>query len=428
MNVIEQLESNVRGYSRTYPTVFSNARGSFLYDLKNQRYLDFFSGAGALNYGHNHPKLKKVVLEYISENGLIHGLDMASTAKIKFLTEFNEHILKPRNLNYKIQFPGPTGTNAVEAAIRLARKVTNRSLVLGFTNGYHGMTQGALSLTANTYYRDSESGLQNQTTFLPFDSYMGANIDTLDYIEKLFADPSSGTDIPAAIIVETIQGEGGINVASKEWLQRLRKLTLEYDILLIVDDIQVGCGRTGQFFSFDDAGIEPDIVLLSKSLSGFGLPLSAVLIKPEYDQWKAGEHTGTFRCNNLAMIAATESISFWKDPKFYTELRSKSRLIEVALEKLKTKHPDIIADIRGRGLVFGIEFKDQTFAKKVQEAAFARHLIIETAGPFDEVLKLLPALTIDNTELQEGLEIIKTSIESCIKTTTTTPSFTGASL
>ena len=415
MKTIEQLESNVRGYSRTYPTVFSNARGSFLYNYKNQRYLDFFSGAGALNYGHNHPKLKKVVLEYISENGLIHGLDMASVAKINFLNEFNDYILKPRKFNYKIQFPGPTGTNAVEAAIRLARKVTNRSLVLGFTNGYHGMTQGALSLTANTYYRDSESGLQNQSTFLPFDNYMGKNVDTLDYIEKLFADPSSGTDIPAAIIVETIQGEGGINVASNSWLQRLRTLTKEYGILLIVDDIQVGCGRTGTFFSFDESGIEPDIVLLSKSLSGFGLPLAAVLIKPEYDQWKAGEHTGTFRCNNLALVAATESLSFWKDPQFYTALQSKSRLIEVALEKWKTKYPEIIVDIRGRGMVFGIEFKDVTFAKQVQTVAFSNHLIIETAGPFDEVLKVLPSLTIENLELQEGLEILQTSIETCIK-------------
>lgn len=411
----QTIESEVRSYCRSYPATFKRAKGEFLYDEQDRQYLDFFSGAGALNYGHNHPKLQQAALDHISQDAIIHGLDMNTTTKKAFLTAFDEDILTPRNLSYKIQFPGPTGTNAVEAAIRLARKVTGRSLVMAFTHGYHGMTQGALSLTANTYYRDSEDVLQQNTLFLPFDGYLGKQINTIDYIEKLFTDPSSGTDIPAAIIVETIQGEGGVNVASKEWLQELRDLTTKHGILLIVDDIQVGCGRTGTFFSFEEATITPDIVLLSKSISGFGLPLAMVLIKPEYDQWKPGEHTGTFRSNNLALATAKESLSFWKDPLFRNELKSKSRLIEIALQKLKNQYPNFIKDVRGRGMIFGLECYDADLTQKIQNKAFENHIIIERSGAHDEVLKLLPPLTIENAFLQEGLQTLHQCVEAAIK-------------
>lgn len=400
------IESEVKSYSRTYPTTFCNARGSFLYDTQNKRYLDFFSGAGALNYGHNHPQLKKAVLEYISENGLIHGLDMDSTVRTQFLNAFNSTILKPRHMDYKIQFPGPTGTNAVEAAIRLARKVTGRSLVLSFTHGYHGMTQGALALTANAYYRDSDAVIQQNVAFLPFDGYLGKGIDTTVYIEKLLSDPSSGVDLPAAIIVETIQGEGGVNIASDNWLQNLSTLAHKHGVLLIIDDIQVGCGRTGSFFSFEQSGIEPDMILLSKSISGFGLPLSMVLLKPELDQWKPGEHTGTFRSNNLALVAATEALEIWKDPQFHTHMKTKSRLIEVALEKLKMQFPALIKDIRGKGMIFGVEFFTPEITQMIQKLAFERSLVIETSGAYGEVLKLLPPLTIENTHLQQGLDLL----------------------
>jgi len=408
----DHLESGVKSYSRTFPATFCNARGSHLYDSTHQRYLDFFCGAGALNYGHNHPQLKKVVLEYISENGLIHGLDMNSTVRDRFLERFNDIILSPREMTYKIQFPGPTGTNAVEAAIRLARKVTGRSLVLAFTNGYHGMTQGALSLTANSYYRDSEYLLQSHTGFLPFDGYMGHQLNTVDYIEKLITDSSSGLDLPAAIILETIQGEGGVNIASAKWLQDIRRLTEAHGILMIVDDIQVGCGRTGQFFSFEDANIEPDMVLLSKSLSGFGLPLSMVLIKPQYDQWKPGEHTGTFRSNNLALVSATESLNFWNTPLFFSQLNSKSKLMGSFLESLSQEFKDLIKETRHKGMISGIEFYDPELTKQVQALAYDHFLIIETAGSTNEVIKLLPSLMIDPDLLLEGFEIIR----HCLRT------------
>ena len=268
------------------------------------------------------------------------------------------------------------------------------------------MTQGALALTANAYYRESDSVIQNNVSFLPFDGYMGRSFDTTEYIEKLLSDPSSGTDLPAAIILETIQGEGGINIASDTWLKNLQKLAKKHGILLIIDDIQVGCGRTGSFFSFEHSDIEPDMVLLSKSISGFGLPLSMVLIKPEYDQWKAGEHTGTFRSNNLALVAATEALAFWNDPQFHSQLHTKSRLIEVSLEKLKVQFPNLIKDVRGKGMIYGLEFYDSKITQHIQKMAFEKSLVVETSGAYGEVLKLLPPLTIENAQLQEGLDTL----------------------
>ncbi|HBJ27570.1 diaminobutyrate--2-oxoglutarate transaminase, partial [Cobetia sp.] len=258
--ILEQMESEVRTYSRSFPTVFTKAQNAHLFTEDGKRYIDFLAGAGVLNYGHNHPVLKKALVDYISNDGIIHGLDMWTSAKRDFLEALEEVILKPRGLDYKVHFPGPTGTNAVEAAIRLARKVSGRHNIVSFTNGFHGVTMGALATTGNAKFRDA-AGLPAQgAQFVPYDGYMGEGIDTVAYLDKLLKDSSSGLDRPAAVLVETVQGEGGINPASIEWLQRLDALCKEHKILLIVDDIQAGCGRTGKFFSFEHANIVPDIV------------------------------------------------------------------------------------------------------------------------------------------------------------------------
>ena len=283
MNTFEQYESEVRGYCRNFPAIFSSAKGAWMTDADGRRYLDFFCGAGVLNYGHNPDRIKQALLGYLMRDGITHTLDMYSEAKERFIDQFNEVILKPRGLHYKFQFPGPTGTNAVEAALKLARKVTGREQVVGFTNAFHGMTLGALAVTGNGFKRAGAGVPLSHTASLPFDGFMGPESDTLDYFEMMLNDDGSGLDLPAAVIIETVQAEGGVNVASVAWLQRLREITARHGIVLIVDDIQVGCGRTGKFFSFEEAGIVPDIVTLSKSLSGYGLPLALVLIKPELD-------------------------------------------------------------------------------------------------------------------------------------------------
>ena len=309
MHLIQSRESNVRSYSRSFPRTFTKGLGAHLFDTSGGRYIDFLSGAGALNFGHNHPAIKQAVVDYMINDGVTHSLDMATAAKEAFLEKFDQTILKPRGLDYKVQFTGPTGTNAVEAALKLARMVTQRANVVSFTNGYHGLTAGALAITGNSYYRNEAFVSRNNVSFLPFDGYFGPNVNTVEYFRKLLDDPGSGLDLPAAVILETIQGEGGVNVARPRWLGDLARLCKEHSILLIVDDIQVGVGRTGTFFSFEEANIVPDIVTLSKSIGGLGLPMSLVLLKPELDHWKPGEHTGTFRGNNLAFVAATQSVS-----------------------------------------------------------------------------------------------------------------------
>ncbi|MCD8537013.1 MAG: diaminobutyrate--2-oxoglutarate transaminase [Burkholderiaceae bacterium] len=417
MNIFEQYESEVRGYCRNFPAVFSSAKGAWMTDTSGQRYLDFFSGAGVLNYGHNNDRIKQPLIRYLLGDGITHTLDMYSEAKQRFIQRFNDVVLKPRGLSYKFQFPGPTGTNAVEAALKLARKVTGRQTVVNFTNAFHGMTLGSLAVTGNSFKRAGAGVPLHHTAAVPFEGYLGQEIDTLQYLEAMLIDNGSGMEIPAAVIVETVQAEGGVNVASNEWLTRLRAITKQHDILLIVDDIQVGCGRTGAFFSFEDAGIEPDIITLSKSLSGYGLPLALVLMRPELDVWSPGEHNGTFRGHCPAFVTATAALDFWADNDLEMSVRKKSKLVQRRLDAM-VQEPEIEADIRGRGLIWGVEFSDRELAAQVSQACFERGLIIETAGIDDQVLKLLPSLTIDEADLNHGLDIIEQSLQAVLENTT----------
>ncbi|UWN50897.1 Diaminobutyrate--2-oxoglutarate transaminase [Alcanivorax sp. ALC70] len=293
--IFENIESEVQSYARSFPVVFQKAQGSYLYDEEGIAYLDFLAGAGTLNYGHNNPVLKKVLLDYIENDYIVHGLDMHTVAKRQFLEALDEYVLKPREMDHVVQFPGPTGTNAVEAALKIARNIKGRENIISFTNGFHGVTLGALSATGNSHHRGAAGVTMGGVSVMPYDGYLGDAFDTTQYLDKVLCDSSSGIDHPAAVIVETVQGEGGINAASFEWLRNLEHVCRKHDMLLILDDIQAGCGRTGTFFSFDEVGIKPDIITLSKSLSGYGLPLAVVLLKPELDQWKPGEHNGTFR-------------------------------------------------------------------------------------------------------------------------------------
>ena len=416
MAIFDRLESEVRGYCRAFPTVFTKAQGSLLYDENGNEYIDFFSGASTLNYGHNHPLLQEKVIDYIRSDGLIHGLDMATSAKKRFLEAFESIILKPRGYTYKLQFTGPTGTNAVEAALKLARKVKGRANVISFTNGFHGMSLGSVAATGNAHYRNAVGMPLNGATFMPYDGYLGSGVNTLFYLQRVLDDKSSGVDHPAAIIVETMQGEGGVNVASDTWLQGLERLCRERDMMLIVDDIQVGCGRTGTFFSFEAAAIRPDIVTLSKSLSGFGLPMSIVLMKPEFDQWQPGEHTGTFRGNNLAFVSAVETLRlFWQDDALTREVRRKSVYLRNRLEAIRQQYPEAQATVRGRGLFYGLACDVPGLAAAITRVAFDNGLVIETSGGDSQVVKFLPPLIIDAAALEAGLDIIAQSVPQALE-------------
>jgi diaminobutyrate-2-oxoglutarate transaminase len=414
MQVINELESEVRSYCRCWPVTFTRASGHTLSDREGNEYLDFFAGAGALNYGHNDPAMRAKLVEYLLDDGIVHSLDMATTAKEAFLTKFNEVILKPRGLAYKMMFPGPTGTNAVEAALKLARKVTGRDRVISFTNAFHGMTLGSLSVSGNTVKRAGAGMMIGSGVPMPYDGYLGKDVDTIEYLERFLTDRGSGMDAPAAVITETVQAEGGLRSASTGWLQRLQELCRRHGILHIVDDIQAGCGRTGTFFSFESAGITPDIVCLSKSLSGYGLPLALVLIRPGIDLWSPGEHNGTFRGHNPAFVTATEALSHWETPKLANQVAAKAERVDSALQDIAGRFPELETKVRGRGLVQGLAFKNATQAPKVREAAFERRLILETSGPRGEVVKLLPPLTIEDGALDRGLEILEESVSAVL--------------
>ncbi|CAH2399399.1 diaminobutyrate--2-oxoglutarate transaminase [Mesorhizobium escarrei] len=412
--LFDRLESEVRSYVRSFPVLFDRGVGTTLTAADGQEYLDFFGGAGALNYGHNNQAFKQALLDYIERDGIVHSLDLATTAKKGFIEAFERYILKPRGLTYKLQFTGPTGANAVEAALKLARQVTARSNIVSFTGSYHGVSAGSLAATANKDMRAAAGFPLAHVTSLPYEGYLGESFDTIAYLEKLLADPSSGFDTPAAVILEAVQGEGGINPASVEWLQRLRELTSRHGIVLILDDIQAGVGRTGKFFSFEPSGIVPDIVTLSKSLSAYGTPMALVLIKPDLDVWKPAAHTGTFRGNNLAFVTARAALeTYWSDSKFEDEIARKSEILATELASIAADHPGLGLSVRGRGLMYGlVSPKDHSLPARVSKEAFARRLVLETAGSYSEVLKFMPALTIAEADLRRGLSIIR----DCVRT------------
>ncbi|MBB5911616.1 diaminobutyrate-2-oxoglutarate transaminase [Nocardia transvalensis] len=409
MTVFESLESNVRGYCRSWPTLFDTAQGSWIRDDSGRDYLDFFAGAGALNYGHNNPVLKQALIDYIARDGITHGLDMSTVAKQRLLETIERVLLAPRGLDYKVQFPGPTGANAVEAALKLARKITGRTAILNFTNAFHGMTLGALSVTGNAAKRAGAGVPLVHVNPMPYDGYLDGS-DGLAWMEKALDDGSSGIDKPAAVIVETVQGEGGVNVSRAEWLKHLSELCAARGILLIVDDVQMGCGRTGPFFSFEIAGVTPDIVTLSKSISGYGMPMALVLMKRELDQWAPGEHNGTFRGNNPAFVTATATLEhFWSDRALEEATAEKGARIHKSFSKLSDTYEGV--SNRGRGLVHGLVFEEPSEANKVTRIAFEQGLLVETSGAQDEVVKLLPPLTITHDELDHGLTILGNAVD-----------------
>lgn len=411
MNIFEALESEVRGYCRSFPAVFTTAQGSIIRDENGTEYVDLFCGAGTLNYGHNNPYLKEALSAYLQSDGIVHGLDMYTRAKREFLEAFQSLVLAPRGMSYKFQFTGPTGTNAVEAALKIARLVTGRENVIAFTHGFHGVTMGSIAATANSHYREATGISPQGTTFMPYDGYLGDGIDSTEYLDRFLSDRSSGVDLPAAIIVETVQGEGGVNVAGRKWLESLEAISRRHGVLLIVDDIQVGCGRTGPFFSFETTDLSPDIITLSKSLSGYGLPFSLVLLKPDLDQWEPGQHNGTFRGHNIAFVTACAALErYWTDESLQQQTEARGEVLRSRLETISSELPGESFSARGRGMIQGLDCGNGEIAKLIVAKAFRKGVIVETSGSENEVVKCLPALTIPERELDEALDRLGESV------------------
>lgn len=404
--IFTRRESEARSYCRGMDNMFTKARGSELFDEKGNRYIDFLAGCSSLNYGHNDPDMKSALVDHIAGDGIAHGLDFHSDAKAAFLKAYEDHILTPRGMDYKIMMTGPTGTNAVEAAIKLARKVTGRRNVISFTNGFHGMTMGALALTGNAGKREGAGGgMLGDVTHMPFEGSLGDDVDTLKLIDTMLSNPSSGVDAPAAFILEPIQGEGGLNAASDAWMQGIERIARKHGAHLIIDDIQAGCGRAGSFFSFETSGIKPDMITQAKSLSGFGLPFAVLLIKPDHDIWKPAEHNGTFRGNTHAFVTARVAIEkFWSDDAFQKELASKSVILTTALQEVAECVPG--ASLKGRGMMQGVDVGSGDLAGAICARAYELGLVIETSGAQDEVIKFLAPLTTSSEIMREGFDIL----------------------
>jgi diaminobutyrate-2-oxoglutarate transaminase len=404
-SIFERRESEARSYCRGMPAVFTSASGSEMTDDTGKTWIDFLAGCSSLNYGHNDPDMKTALIEHITNDGIAHGLDLHTNTKAAFLESFEKHILAPRGMDHRVMFTGPTGANAVEAAMKIARKVTGRTNIIAFTNGFHGVTTGALAATGNGYHRGGAGMSLNGVTRMPFDGFFPGETDTVEFLNAMLKDKSGGVDAPAAILLETVQGEGGLNAASPKWIKRIAKLAKDHGALLIIDDIQAGCGRCGTFFSFEEMGVTPDIVTMAKSISGFGLPMAMLLVRPEYDIFGPAEHNGTFRGNTHAFITAKVAIDkFWSDDSFQKELAEKSQIIHDALADLAAMVPD--AYLKGRGLMQGVDVGSGDLAGDICSRAYDKGLIIETSGSEDQVIKVLAPLTTPKETLRKGFNIL----------------------
>lgn len=417
MELFEQWESEIRGYSRAYPTVFTKASNARQEDEQGRSYIDFFAGAGVLNFGHNNPRMKEALIRFIESDGVAHSLDMATSAKRDFIGAFVDTIIKPRGWDYKLQFMGPTGTNAVEAALKLARRVTGRSQIIAFSQGFHGMTLGALACTANQYFRNAAGVPLNHVTHAPFETTSGCGMGCLKTLRQALENSSSGYEPPAAFIIEPIQAEGGVNIASREWLLELQQLARDTGALLIVDDIQAGCGRTGAYFSFDDMGLEPDIICLAKGIGGFGTPLAMNLVKPEHDvHWQPGEHTGTFRGQGFSFIAGREALRYFEDDTLMHQTRERGEQVHARLQALAEQYPDAGFEARGKGMMQALDVVDGNRAKAIARQCFDTGLLVGPCGVGGRVVKLIPPLTIPDDDLEQGLQRLEAAIHHVMET------------
>lgn len=412
--VYERRESSARSYCRSFPTVFTKASGAKLTGADGREYIDFLAGCSSLNYGHNDPDMKAALIEHITNDGVAHGLDMHTDVKSAFLSNFERLILEPRGMNHRVLFTGPTGANAVEAALKLARKATGRTNVIAFTTGFHGVTIGALAATGNLYNRGGAGQQLGGVTRMPYDGALGPDIDTAEVLATMLDEPSSGIEPPAAILFETVQGEGGLNPASAAWVRRVAEIARDHGALLIIDDIQAGVGRSGTFFSFEEMGVQPDIITMAKSLSGFGLPFAVVLVKPEYDVFGPAEHNGTFRGNNHAMVTGRVALEkFWADGRFQNTITERAGYLETRLSHIAERIPG--AYVKGRGMFRGIDVGSGELAGKICAQCFEDGLIIETSGSRDQVVKILAPLTIDADTFARGLDIVEKAVAKVLE-------------
>ena len=424
----DSTESNARSYPRKFPFALAKAQGSWIEDVEGNKYLDFLCGAGTLALGHNDPEVNQAMVDMLTGNLPLHTLDLTTPVKDTFVHTLLNLLPGELKNNAKIQFCSPSGTDAVDAALKLCKTATGRSSIIAFNGAYHGMGHGALALTGNLHAKNKVNDLMPNVHFMPYPySYrcpfgLGGDAGTdaaCAYFERMLKDPECGITKPAAVILETIQGEGGVIPAPVKFIQTVRRVTKELDIPMIVDEIQCGIGRSGRFFAFEYADIVPDVILSSKAIGG-SQPLSVVIYNKKLDVWEPGAHAGTFRGNQLAMRAGTVVMNRVSKPEFLEEVVKKGEVFAKRLEEIKSK-VSIIGDVRGKGLMRGIEFvdpksqSDSLGAKKasgeiaalVQKRCFENRLVMEKGGRNGAVMRCLCALNVTMEDLEKALDIIE---------------------
>ena len=426
------FESSARSYPRKFPLALTKAKGSWVEDVEGNRYIDFLNGAGTLALGHNDEEVSQAMIDLIQSGATLHTLDLMTPSKEKFVEDLFSIIPEELASKAKVQFCSPSGSDATEAAIKLCKTATGRDTVIAFSGGYHGMSHGAMALTGNLHAKSKVANIMPGVQFMPYPySYrcpmgLGGEAGTkacIAYLERLLKDPESGVTKPAALILEPIQGEGGVIPAPIEFLQAVRRITKELDIPMICDEIQCGMGRSGKIFAFEHAGIVPDVILISKAIGG-GQPMSVVVYDKKLDAWEAGAHAGTFRGNQLAMVAGSIVIRRLKQPGFLDEVTRKGNMMKERLLKLKDE-VSIIGDVRGKGLMLGIEFIDPNGPKdimgvpepsgeiclRIQRMCFENGLIMEKGGRNGSVMRCLCALTITDEDIDTALTIFEKAVK-----------------
>jgi diaminobutyrate-2-oxoglutarate transaminase len=425
---VRRLESGARTYASTFEAVFESGAGVRMRDQSGREIIDCLACAGALPLGHNHPEIREALLRFVSSGHVQQVLDLTTPAKFEFIQELFGLLPQEWAAKAKIQFCGPSGSDAVEAAMKLVRFATGRTPIIAFQGAYHGMTAGALAAMGNLVPRAGLVAGAGGVHFAPYPYRYrcpfgtdGGGTDDLSihYLSNLLSDPESGISKPAAVIVEVIQGEGGCIPASDEWLRALRQLTRQHDIALVIDEVQTGFARTGRMFAFQRAGIEPDVLVLSKALGG-GFPLAVVVYDRSLDLWPRGMHAGTFRGNQIAMVAGKVTMEILRRDRLDEHAAVMGAALSAGLGQLARRHPEL-GDVRGRGLMLGVEVvkpptiavrgpQDGVLAAAIQRAAFENGLLIETGGRHGAVLRFLPPLVLNRSDVGAILDRLDVSV------------------
>jgi diaminobutyrate-2-oxoglutarate transaminase len=426
-------ESNARVYPRHLPIAIADAAGSFVRDVDGNVFIDFLNGAGVLPLGHNHPELVQAATEQLGV--FVHGLDFPTPVKDAFIEAQLSMLPAGMRGRTKVHFCGPTGANAVDAAVKLCKTATGRGDVISFQGGFHGTTHAGMALSGLVANKEPVGNGVPGVHFFPYSSCsrcpvgltpQTCTVNCVRYLEQALADPNGGIPLPAAVVLEMVQGEGGVVPAHPDFVARVRALTRSLDIPLVVDEVQTGCGRTGTWFAFEHYGIEPDVIIASKALSGIGTPVAIIMYDQRLDTWAPGAHTGTFRGNQLAFAAGVETIRIFGRDDVLGNVRRRGEQVAGALAGLRDN--PWVREVRGRGLMWGIELADPLdgracgeLARQVQAAALRRGLILELGGRHDCVVRILPPLNVTAEVIDTACSILLDALAECCPSTPWSP-------